>query len=465
MVKEISTIVLNEDQAKAEIAILEWLVRTKNNKDNSNFFALTGAAGTGKTTLLGSVLNKLPSNYYRSRVCISAPTHKAKKVLQSKTDWRQSETIQALLGLKVDVSLDDFDINNPVFNPINERKIRDYSLVIIDESSMINQELYTTIVDCAKQYATKILFVGDIKQLNPVKEYSISLALTMPINKYELTTIVRQQNGNPLLELFDILREDIDANTDNYIKYLTANPVMINDKGEGYSVLNRADFSVELSKAFQSDAFKEDRNYCRYITWTNVNITSVNKWIRENVFKSPAPLVQGELLLSYKTIINDDAVLITNSDDYEVTAIEHGVNEYGIEVLLVGLEGIDTGNCSTVQIVLPTQENYALFLQHHFDKLTKAKIKKGRAWVDYFKFKEQHCLLESLFNDENKKQLIVKKDIDYGYGISIHKSQGSTYDTVFVNGADINRNFREEEKRRLWYVALSRTSNRVYINL
>lgn len=45
------------------------------------------------------------------------------------------------------------------------------------------------------------------------------------------------------------------------------------------------------------------------------------------------------------------------------------------------------------------------------------------------------------------------------------KPQGSTFDNVIINGKDINKHPNEFEKRRLWYVALSRASKKAYIIL
>ena len=80
----------------------------------------------------------------------------------------------------------------------------------------------------------------------------------------------------------------------------------------------------------------------------------------------------------------------------------------------------------------------------------------------FYEFKNAILILENIFENN---QLLIKKDIDYGYGITIHKSQGSTYNTVFVNGKDINKNLTIIERKRLWYVAMSRASKIVYINL
>lgn len=456
-------IVLNDDQTKALGTLETWLYNPIKTKDESLFFALTGAAGTGKTTLMDSFLKRLKYPINPHRVCICAPTHKAKKVMKEKTNWGNAETLQALLGLKLDTSLDDFDVNNPSFNPIGDRKIKDYDLVLIDESSMINTDLYITICDCAKATGTKVLFVGDIKQLNPVKEFTISPALISPINKYDLTMIVRQSNTNPLILLLDVLRDDIENNTTNYLKYIHNNPSQFNEKGEGYHVMEAVQFASELAIGFNSVEFKENKNHCRYISWTNESISKTNKYIRDKILACNELLQVGELMLSYKTIQD----VLVNSDDYVIESITERTKEnWEIQTWSVKIKCIDTDIISEVEIVVPLAENYKIYIDAHEQMLDTAKSRRGRAWVDFYKFRDKYILLEPLTTFRyGKNVLVAKKDIDYGYGITIHKSQGSTYNTVYINGKDINRNQTESERLRLWYVALSRASNKAIINL
>lgn len=466
---------LSEDQVKALAALLDWCYKVVRNRDDSIFFILKGFAGTGKTTLLSYFLKEVtnPSDtdtrnytYRKGRICVCAPTHKAKKVVADKTGWPNSETLQALLGLKLDVNMEEFDVNNPTFNPIGDRKIRDYDLVVIDEASMVNTDLFVTITDCAKSIGTKILFVGDEKQLNPVKEHSVSLALTVPINSYGLTQIVRQDINNPLVKVLTMLREDISNNTDTALEYLRANPIAFNDKGEGYQVLSGQGYVDNIKEAFSSDEFKVDRNYCRAIAWTNASVTSTNQGTRKVAFGHTERLTIGELLLAYKTVALGDEVVIVNSDDYVIEKIEETVDrnyDKEIKVWRTSVRGVDTGILSRVNVVVPEPSNYQNFVKIHKELVAEAKETRSR-WKQYYEFKNSLFLIDELREDEGKT-LICKKDIDYGYAITIHKSQGSTYGIVFVNGKDINKNFTHVERRRLWYVALSRASKKVYINL
>ena len=78
------------------------------------------------------------------------------------------------------------------------------------------------------------------------------------------------------------------------------------------------------------------------------------------------------------------------------------------------------------------------------------------------------CLL--LTNIVNRQgQLLYSRDLDYGFAMTSHKSQGSTFDTVFVDVNDIVFDKRgeiyanvEEINRRL-YVACSRCRNKLYL--
>ena len=86
---------------------------------------------------------------------------------------------------------------------------------------------------------------------------------------------------------------------------------------------------------------------------------------------------------------------------------------------------------------------------------------------EYFKFKES-CLLLVDIKDRMGNSL-ANRSIDYGFALTSHKSQGSTFDTVFVDVNDIvfDSNGRvwnnvEEINRRL-YVACSRCKNKLYL--
>ena len=425
------------------------------------FYCLTGSAGTGKTTILKELIKNLRSPF-EHRVCISAPTHKAKKVLEQKTGCEDSETVQSLIGLRPDVDLEHFNPAEPQFAPMALKTINSYKLVIIDEASMVNNDLYQYICDEAIKSKIKVLFTGDTLQLPPINEFK-SKTLTEPHNKYNLTEIVRQELTNPLITLLDILRKDIENNTNEYQNFLQVIPENVNEKGEGFVVCDKKQFAEELIKHFRLPEYKEDKNFLRYLSWTNKSIQEVNRFIRERAFGLTELLTKDELLLAYRSLSDEHQnVRLTNSDDYIVENITETTSEHGVRVWVINIKALDINFTSTLEVVIPTKANYNQFLIEHDDKLNTAKLKKGKAWVGYYQYRNSYCLLENLYDGNFLK---VKKDIDYGYGVTIHKSQGSTYHTVFINGKDINKNQDETVKKKLWYVGLSRASTKVFINL
>ena len=54
-------------------------------------------------------------------------------------------------------------------------------------------------------------------------------------------------------------------------------------------------------------------------------------------------------------------------------------------------------------------------------------------------------------------------EVDYGYALTVHKSQGSTYDDVYIDYANILSNSRDAEKLKLLYTAITRSSNKLHL--
>ncbi len=448
-----------EPKAGQDIAIRKmikwWHSKLEPGKPTNRFMTLSGSAGTGKTTVTKAFLRCINMMHNAK---VTAPTHKAKKIIARATEC-DAITIQALLGLAPNYDIDDFDINNPQFDPKGENQMRYSRLVIIDESSMLSADLFDYVIKCATRESTKVLFLGDILQLPPVKE-SLSKVFTEVAEVVTLTEIVRQANTNPIAKLLVMIRDDITNDTNNFRKYLRENQELINDKGEGFKVYpNHEDFLAKADTLFSSPEVIENPDYVRYSAYTNESISKFNKFIRGEV---QSPLLVDELMMAYSTVKGETKYspdLLVNSEDYIIHGMKYGINMYGIDVIEATIYNPSLATTNTINIVDPS--NYKEFISQHTAMLSKAIKYKGSAWVKYFAFRRENILMTDV--KDHKGKILVKKDIDYGSGITVHKTQGSTYENIMINGDNLDKNSNSEECKKLWYVALSRCSKMCHI--
>ena len=454
---------LTESQHEALLGLEKWY----NSKEP--IATLKGAAGTGKTYLLNIFLKKIAN----VATCVTAPTHKAVRIIEKATG-KKGRTIHSLHGLRPDVSLENFNIDDVKFSSLGQSSLGNYKIIPCDECGMINSFLDDFNQTRAKQFSTKILYLGDENQLPPVRE-NISKTFTK-YPTFELTEIVRQKEDNPLLEPLTILRNDISNNTSHFIKYINSNKKNINAKGEGFEVLNRKAFQLSLFEYFSDSKFLGNLDYCRYIAYENDNIMKWNSTIRSitNTNDNKAIINEDDVFTSYKTIVDEFLTpIIINSEDYIVDDVRDYVNEYSMKTFIVAFRNFYTNIVSrSVQVIDHTDENtlhiyyYKLRTLLESAKYSNPSERKQR-WKEYYTFKESHlCMISfTLYSKDKEKLGYVEKDITYGFGITVHKSQGSTYDNVFVNLLNINNMYAKgyinnRMRNQLIYVALSRASTK-----
>ena len=121
-----------------------------------NCLVLTGGPGTGKTTTVKAILNLLESR--AERVALCAPTGRAAKRLSELTG-RKASTIHRLL---------EVDYSGGVVTFIhNEKNLLKCDVVILDEMSMVDVQLFQSLL-AALRPACRIIMVGDADQLPSV---------------------------------------------------------------------------------------------------------------------------------------------------------------------------------------------------------------------------------------------------------------------------------------------------------
>lgn len=462
-----------EDQQKAYDELMKFI---NNPFDENNFcYALTGPAGTGKTYLISAIIANC--NLSNSVIGLAAPTHKACRVLgASLAINKKVNTIASDLGYSMSLDLDNIDINNPRFAPTRPQKIGNYRLYIVDEASMLGRRVVDKIKEIAKSRQIKIIWCGDASQLYPVKEH-YSAAFT-GCKTVALTQIVRQGEDNPISDLLVKLRYDIAHRKHTFIEEITRNPYRFNDANtKGYQCLKRADFVNLININFSDEQITKNTDFVKVVAYTNPAVNNWNKYIRNTSIEGAekAIITKNDLFMSYVSIVDRFLSFdIKNSEDY----IVHDIVNYtqaktGIKGFMVRFQAIHGGQISSPLFIVDHRDQesinkFYIIAKKLISDAEQAPYKyRGEKWKNYYSFRDNNLLLTDIKNMSG--DIEFKKSIDYGFAITSHKSQGSTYDTVFVDTLDIlyDKNgypYKDiDDVNRRLYVACSRAKSKLYL--
>jgi exodeoxyribonuclease-5 len=396
-------------------------------------FLLTGYAGTGKTTLLQALIKQLRRRGDRRRIVFTAFSNKATKVLERMaTAWDleiECMTCCKLLGLRPDI---DPNTGKQVFKPDrdSENLIERFHLVVVDEASMINAELWSlltaAVTDLLSQ--TQLLFVGDVAQLPPIGERE-SRVFTDIGHRGDLTEVVRY--GGAIALLAESLRNDL---TQYQLPPFVTD--VNGDRTEGVIVCQRRNWEKLMIRAFQSDASKADPDHVRVLAYTNRRVDALNRQIRCAIYGDETPrFVEGERLVASSPYLWGESVILQTSSECEVLKVDtaqHGPWQVWVLKVLT-----DEGKRRDINVL----HEHSL---PEFKLLLNAYAQEKR-WREFWDLKGMFA------------------DLNYAYCLTIHKSQGSTFQNVFVDvpNALVNRNIRE--RNQLLYVAVTRAAKRLFI--
>ena len=470
----VSTLNFTNDQLNAYNGLIEFI--NSPYKENDYKRALVGAAGTGKTYLVKALIKNCRYSY--STIGLSAPTHKACRVLHESIGITniKPNTLQSDLGLRLNFDVDKFDYNNPPFDPKGRVKIGDYKLYIVDEASMINKQLCMFLEKTCKNNNCKIIYIGDSSQLAAVNEkYSYAFN---NIKLFTLNQIVRQGEDNPISYLLDLLRFDIKHRSFTFLEYITKNRINFNeDNTKGYKVCTAQEFDNIVYNNFNDEALTNNIDFAKIIGYTNNNVSNWNKFVRNAIIKDAdkSVITKNDLIISYITIVNQfNECIIKNSEEYILKDVVNYVHpKYQLKGFMIRFTAIHGGYNTTPLFVVDHKDigNMMLYVKISNELITTAKTANTRLrsqkWKEYYDFKENCLLLTNIISSDGK--ILFSRDLDYGFALTAHKSQGSTFDTTFVDVNDIvfdkygqPYTDAEEINRRL-YVACSRAKNKLYL--
>lgn len=412
---------LNEEQQQVAEIFFNFLF------NNESAIIIAGPGGTGKTFLVQHIIDKVIPTYNTTceligkspeyqTIYLTATTHKAAEVLGSTLNY-PVQTIHSLLGLRV---ANDIESGERILTSSSPNHIHN-SIIIVDEASMLSNTLYEYI----EQYThkCKIVFVGDDCQLAPINE-QVCPVFTKNISTYSLTKPMRNGGNVVLQELCSQLRDTV--NTGNFGSIKTTKTII--------DLLTTDQYQQELDTVF-----KDPHHNCKVITYTNAKAISYNDYFRElRGYTNPyepgehlvlaSPLHVGKLVLPVEAQVQ---VLTVGEPIIKSFSTKQKRLSHSLEFIPLTIEHKNV----VMEILAPANKNA-------YKKLID-KFRKLKDWKNFFYLTDNYADLRT---------------VDAS---TIHKAQGSTYDTVYVDLNDMYKCTDLNTAARLLYVAFTRAKKRI----
>ncbi len=261
-----TTISLTEEQEKAADEIMQWV------SSGGQWYALGGYAGTGKTTLVKFLIERLGKD-----TKVLAPTGKAADVLRKKGS--NADTVHSFIYNFQGLTLNEQTGKDvPIFEQKHDIEM-DSGVVIVDEGSMVNQTMFD---DMLRHDGVQFLFVGDHGQLPPVG--GDPGLMRNPGSRLE--TIHRQAAGNPILKL--------------------AHAVRVGDHPAKYAALNGDQLRiVSNASTVRIVSYAMENNVDQVIAAFNQTRHSINRCFREALGFADRLLYPGDKLVCLKNNRNN----------------------------------------------------------------------------------------------------------------------------------------------------------------
>ncbi|WP_066217986.1 ATP-dependent DNA helicase [Formosa haliotis] len=438
------------------IQLSEFILST----DKNVLYLLKGYAGTGKTTIISTIVSNLWK--IKKSAVLMAPTGRAAKVI---SNYSKKEA---------------FTIHKKIYFPKKEKgggvkfvlqpNKHKNTIFIVDEASMIPDtpgesklQEHGSLLDDLMQYVysghhCKLLLIGDTAQLPPVK-LDISPALdpkllNMNYDKevvgIELDEVVRQEQDSGILYNATLLRETLAGEFFDAFKF-DVRP---------YKDIIRLIDGQEIMDAI-NDAYSELGNEeTSFIVRSNKRANLYNQQIRSRILFNENELSTGDYLMVVKNNYfwlkpTTEAGFIANGDIVEVLEIFTIQDLYGFRFAEVKVRMVDYPNMKPFETVLLldtiSAESPSLSYEDSNRLYQEVMLDYQDETSNYKKFTKVKA--NKYFN-----ALQVK----FSYAITCHKSQGGQWNTVFVEQPYLPNGIDRDYLRWL-YTAVTRAKEKLYL--
>lgn len=393
---------------------------------------ISGPGGVGKTFLMSHMIDEILPSYFETckmmgidpefdEVVMTATTNKAAEVLAVATQ-RPTSTIHSFMNLKVQ---DDFATGESKITPTTQWRVHEKKIIFIDECSMIDKNLYKYLHEGTQQ--CKIIYVGDHCQLAPITEK------LSPVYRNEkpfwLLDEQMRNNGQPaLMAVCEQLRQTVQTGEFKPIQIVPGVIDLLDDRA----------MQIELAAHFANQTHNS-----RILAYTNNRVMEYNDHVRL-LRKLPNEYTIGEYLINNSAIHLRDRMLSVE-EELEVLDISSNIEDIIIEPRTEGDVILQVRRMTFRSRIGEELEGIKVPVDRdHFIALIKY-YQKQKNWKIYFH-------LKGFYPDLRPRD-----------AATVHKSQGSTYDSVFIDLGNISKCHQSDQVARMLYVAFSRPRSRIFL--
>lgn len=454
----------SEQQIEAFKEISYFLEKKIKPRQEDFSFILKGYAGTGKTTMISTLVKSAPKIGYRP--VLLAPTGRAAKVM-SQYSGRKAMTIHKRIyrqkksvGLDFSFELAHHSLKNALF--------------IVDEASMIHHEkssfkgrslLEDLIKYIKKGENCKLILVGDTAQLPPVGmvispalvEEEISHLTQSTCRSIELSDVIRQEKESGILYNATLIRNLIDdskESKDGFPKFKTQGFQDIYKMG-GKRLIEG------LHYAYEKFGMEETLVICR----SNKHANLYNMHIRNQILFRDEELSGGDLIMVVKnnyhwqdTDEGDKQEFIANGDMAKLIRVRNIHEQYGFRFADVQLRFLDQDEDKEkdieCRVILDTLYSESPNLSYEDQKRLYEEVLN-----DYNHLGTQAKKLQALKSDPYYNALQIK----FSMAVTCHKAQGGQWKAVFVDQGYFTEDMLNKDYYRWLYTACSRATDELYL--
>ena len=429
-------------------------------KQPNTLYVLKGYAGTGKTTIVGTIVTNLWKA--KKSAVLMAPTGRAAKVI-SNYSGKEAFTIHKKIYFPKK------EKNGGVKFILQPNKHKN-TLFIVDEASMIpdtpgESKLFEngSLLDDLMQYVysghhCKLLLIGDTAQLPPVKldlspalnEDTLSLNYNKQVTKMELDEVVRQEFDSGILANATVLREALSNTVFDSFKFDLSPYKDIIRLIDGQEVMDAINDSY-------SDLGHEETTI---IVRSNKRANLYNQQIRNRILFNENELSAGDYIMVVKNNYfwvkpTSEAGFIANGDIIEVLEIFNIIDLYGFRFAEVKVRMVDYPKMRPFETVLLldtiASESPSLTYDDS-NRLYQAVMKD---------FEDETSNYRKFLKIKNNKYFNALQ-VKFSYAITCHKSQGGQWHSVFVEQPYLPNGIDKEYLRWL-YTAVTRAKEKLYL--